>query len=101
MYLELPAAERQRAQTAFAEFVAAPFANERVATMFKQMEIKDVAPDSGRRVDRIGQAAGRRRRRERKVQRDQRDAAREDSPRAGASPISGKARRSLRSGRRW
>ena len=44
MYLELPAAERQRAQTAFAEFVAAPFANERVATMFKQMEIKDVAP---------------------------------------------------------
>jgi len=40
MYLELPEPERRRAQSAFADFVAAPFSNERLSTLFKSIAVK-------------------------------------------------------------
>jgi hypothetical protein len=40
-YIELPAAERTRAQAAFADFVAAPFANQGMTALFKNLVIKD------------------------------------------------------------
>lgn len=39
-YLELPEVERRRAQSAFADFVAAPFSNERMSALFKSLVVK-------------------------------------------------------------
>lgn len=41
MYLELPEAERKRAQSAFADFVAAPFANEQITQIFKSIAVQE------------------------------------------------------------
>jgi hypothetical protein len=44
MYLDLPDVERKRAQAAFADFLAAPFANERLAQLFKSIDVKEATP---------------------------------------------------------
>lgn len=44
MYFDLPVNERKRAQSAFAGFVAAPFANPRVSELFKGVEVQEAIP---------------------------------------------------------
>ncbi len=41
LYLDLPEAERARAQRAFADFIAAPFASPKLTEMFKTLEVSD------------------------------------------------------------
>jgi hypothetical protein len=44
-YVQLPAAERTRAQAAFAEFVAAPFAHKHLTDAFKNLVIQKAAAE--------------------------------------------------------
>jgi hypothetical protein len=48
VYLELPEAERTRSQSAFADFVAAPFSSPRITELFKGIEVQEAMP---RRID--------------------------------------------------
>ena len=44
MYLDLPEAEKRRAQAALIDFTAAPFSNEEVSTLFKSIIVKEATP---------------------------------------------------------
>ncbi|MFK7820581.1 MAG: hypothetical protein AB8G99_17810 [Planctomycetaceae bacterium] len=44
LYLELPEAERKRAQNAFTDFLAAPFGNKRLMDLFRSINVQSATP---------------------------------------------------------